>query len=71
MAAGHEQREKRKRGRVVLEHAREQVSLEVMDRDRRALEPVRERRCERAADHERPDQARPRGVRDRVEVREL
>src|SRR5213075_1241491 len=31
VAAGHEQREKRKRGRVVLEHAREQVSLEVMD----------------------------------------
>ena len=68
--ARHQQRQERKVGRRLLEHAGEQMALEVMDGDRWDLEAVGQRRRQRAADHQRANEAWTGRIRDSIEVAE-
>ena len=66
--ARHEQRQERKVGPRLLEHAGQKVPLEMVHRDRGDLQRVGQRRRKRTADHQGADQARPGGIGDGVEV---
>jgi len=71
MAAGDHQGEERKLGRRGLEHARQNVPLEVVHGNRRDLEGVGQGRRQGAPDHEGPDEAGACRIGDRVEATKL
>ena len=53
MPARHEQRQKRKRGRLILKHRRQQMAFHVVNRYDRAIPGEAEARCRTAAHHQR------------------
>ncbi len=66
MPPRHQEREERELGRIVLEHRREEMALHVVYRDDRTVPGQPQARRHAAADHQCADEARPRGVGDRI-----